>query len=320
MPILCVCVYICIYIWEYIHVYIYHGVDVYIFLCIRVYMCGHIYIYRHWIIHVCEHYMFVFLWSFMLTKEFVSWALSTADIQPCFRKHVFHLYGLLAPGCFLPPVKKCWTDSNVPSSHQITCPYWEKPHPPHLYRARTWDMRRVGPIPPPNNKMPPVARTKSQPLCSWELCVPMLQSLKGRGFKLFYIKMTLLPLRKCGKSLSGEGFVSLNVPALLSPCTVCHALVPHLSLARGISLYQPTSSASWETKGRISVPVHSAIPSLPRCAEAAGHLASLCHALGRLSLKCLHSSIHTSASPGPSPTSSTTRAQPRGTPMPSAGH
>lgn len=46
MPILCVCVYTCIYIWEYINVYIYHGVDVYIFLCIRVYMCGHIYIYR----------------------------------------------------------------------------------------------------------------------------------------------------------------------------------------------------------------------------------------------------------------------------------
>lgn len=97
-------------------------------------MCGHMYIYRHWKILVYEQYMCVFLWSFILTKEFVSWALSIADIRACFRKDVFHLFGLLSPGCFLPPVKKCWTYNSFLPLHQITCPHWEKPSPSHSCR------------------------------------------------------------------------------------------------------------------------------------------------------------------------------------------
>lgn len=133
---ICVCICLCN------HVYINTEL-----MCISMHksvLCGHVHICRHCRIHVCEQYVSMFLWIFILTKEFVSWALSVADIRPCFKKHVFHLYGLLSPGCFLPPVKKCWTSSSFPPPCQITCPYWEKPSPSQSCRTLTHSILLFG--------------------------------------------------------------------------------------------------------------------------------------------------------------------------------
>lgn len=65
-----------------------------------------------WIIYVCV------LAKLHPHQRICLKSLSIADIQPCFRKHVFHLYGLLFPGCFLPPAKKCWTYSHFPPLHR----------------------------------------------------------------------------------------------------------------------------------------------------------------------------------------------------------
>lgn len=74
--------------------------------------------YEHWTIHVYEQYVCVLV-KLPHHKRTCLMSLSVADIRPCFRKHVFHLYGLLSPSCFLPWLKKCWTYSSSSTSPAI---------------------------------------------------------------------------------------------------------------------------------------------------------------------------------------------------------
>ena len=97
-------------------------------------------------------------------------------------------------------------------------------------REPPWNMGHLDPI-MPCNKVPPVARFMSHPLCScWESCLPVLRvsSEGGDVSSDFYVNMTLPSLRTCGK-LSFEGPGSLYEPTLLSPDAL--SVLPKLSLS-----------------------------------------------------------------------------------------
>lgn len=106
------------------------------FLCTRLYMCGPICMYRHWKIHVYGQYLCVCSCEASSSQRTFLMSPVCADIRPYFRKHVFHLYGLLSPGCFLSQIKKQWTySSSLHPPHHL--PSLGKAKPPHSCRTMT---------------------------------------------------------------------------------------------------------------------------------------------------------------------------------------
>lgn len=76
--------------------------------------------------------MCVILGSFLFTKDCLMSPVC-ADIRPCFRKHVFHLHGLLSPGCFFPQIKKPWISRPFLPLHHLSL---GKAKPPqHAWRT-----------------------------------------------------------------------------------------------------------------------------------------------------------------------------------------